>query len=57
MEINNQPWFVGKNAADMLGYTNSRKALRDHVDVEDMNTVTIHYEISGNHNQIPQTIN
>lgn len=33
--IDGEPWMVGKDAADMLGYTNSRKALGDHVDEED----------------------
>lgn len=35
LEINNEPWFVGKDVAEILGYSNSRKALLDHVDVED----------------------
>ena len=29
--INNEPWFVGKDVATALGYTNPQKALRDHV--------------------------
>lgn len=29
------PWFVGKDVASILGYTNTRKAVRDHVDEED----------------------
>lgn len=33
--INDEPWFVGKDVADILGYTNPSKALRDHVDDED----------------------
>lgn len=32
---NGQPWFIGKEVASILGYTNSRKALNDHVDAED----------------------
>ena len=28
-------WFVGKNVAEQLGYTNTRKALGDHVDIWD----------------------
>lgn len=35
MMINNEPWFVGKDVADILGYSNSRKAIADHVDEED----------------------
>ena len=33
--INGEPWFVGKDIADKLGYENPQKALRDHVDDED----------------------
>ncbi len=35
IEIDGEPWFVGKDLADILGYSNSRKALADHVDEED----------------------
>ena len=30
-----EPWFVGKDVAEALGYSNPRKALYDHVDIED----------------------
>lgn len=30
-----EPWFVGKDVASALNYTNPRKALADHVDEED----------------------
>ena len=33
--IGGQPYFVGKDVADILGYSNTRKALIDHVDEED----------------------
>lgn len=33
--IENEPWFVGKDVAEVLGYTNPSKALSDHVDTED----------------------
>ena len=33
--INGEPWFVGKDVAAALGYTNPLKAVRDHVDEED----------------------
>lgn len=33
--INNEPWFVGKDVAEVLGYKNTRKALLDHIDEED----------------------
>ena len=35
LEIENEPYFVGKDVAEILGYTNTRKALIDHVDEED----------------------
>lgn len=31
---NGEPWFVGKDVAEILGYTNPSKALVDHVDDE-----------------------
>lgn len=40
--IDGEPWFVGKDIAEVLGYSNSRKAILDHVDDEDkMDGVTI----------------
>ena len=41
VEINNEPYFVGKDVADILGYTNTPKAIRDHVDDEDKLTERI----------------
>lgn len=35
LEIENEPYFVGKDVAKILGYTNTRKALIDHVEEED----------------------
>ena len=35
MEINGEPYFVGKDVAEILGYANTSKALIDHVDDED----------------------
>lgn len=32
---NGEPWFVGKDVTDILGYTNPSKALADHVDDDD----------------------
>lgn len=34
-EVNGQPYFVGKDVAEILGYTNPSKAIADHVDDED----------------------
>jgi prophage antirepressor-like protein len=36
MEIDGEPWFVGKDITTILGYTNPTKAMQDHVDKEDM---------------------
>ena len=35
MTINGEPYFVGKDVADILGYTDTAKAIRVHVDEED----------------------
>lgn len=35
IEINNEPWFVGKDIADALGYGNNRQAIATNVDEED----------------------
>ena len=35
VEIDGEPWFVGKDVAEILGYANPSKALLDHVDEED----------------------
>ncbi len=34
-EIGQAPWFVGKDIAEILGYANPLKAIREHVDDED----------------------
>lgn len=33
--INSEPWFVGKDVADVLGYADTNQAIRKHVDNED----------------------
>lgn len=35
VELNGDPWLVGKDVAQALGYANPRKAMSDHVDEED----------------------
>lgn len=47
-----EPWFVGKDVADILGYKNQRDALAKHVDDEDKNTVAIRDGIQGNPNKV-----
>ena len=49
IERNGTPWFVGKDVADNLGYTNAPKAIRDHVDDEDKLTERI--VLSGQNRQ------
>ena len=39
--IDNEPYFVGKDVADILGYSNSRDAMSKHVDDEDKLTSQI----------------
>lgn len=48
--IEGEPWFVGKDVAEVLGYSNPRDALYRHVDGEDKNTVAFHDGIQGNPN-------
>ena len=43
--IDEEPWFVGKDVASILGYTNTAKAIRDHVDNEDK--LTERFVLSG----------
>ena len=49
VERNGEPWFVGKDVATAWGYSNSRKAIADHVDEEDKG-VTYRYTPGGNQN-------
>ena len=35
VEIDGEPWFVGKDVAAALGYTNSRDAIATHVFADD----------------------
>lgn len=46
LTIEGEPWFVGKDVAEVLGYSNSRKAIADHVDSEDKG-VTKCYTLGG----------
>lgn len=39
VEHDGEPWFVGKDVAEALGYSNSRDALDRHVDNDDKNSV------------------
>lgn len=48
--LNNEPWFVGKDVADVLGYKNQNDALVKHVDDEDKDTIAIRDSIGRNRN-------
>lgn len=50
VEFNGEFWLVGKDVAQVLGYSNPRDALSRHVDDEDKNTVVFHDGTSGNPN-------
>lgn len=39
--INDEPWFVGKDVATVLGYERATKAIQDHVSKEDKDAVPI----------------
>lgn len=46
VEKDGEPWFVAKDIAKVLGYTNASKAIADHVDAEDKG-VTKCYTLGG----------
>lgn len=50
IEKNGEPWFVGKDVADILGYSNTAKAIRDHIDDEDKLTERI--VLSGQNREV-----
>ena len=39
--VKNEPWFVGKDVAEILGYNRPTKAIQDHVDSEDLDGIPI----------------
>ena len=47
MVINDEPWFVGKDVASVLGYRLARKALYDHVEDDDKKGVPIQNPLGG----------
>lgn len=46
VEVDGEPWLVGKDVAQALGYSNPQKAIRDHVDDEDR-TVNESFTVNG----------
>lgn len=45
--VNDEPYFVGKDVAEILGYSNTPKAIRDHVDMEDKRSERIVHPLGG----------
>ena len=41
LAINNEPWFVGKDVAEILGYAKPENAIANHVDEEDKTSTLI----------------
>ena len=47
MDINGEPYFVGKDVAEILGYTKARNAIASHVDSEDKKDAPIQGDLGG----------
>ncbi|MBP3857695.1 MAG: phage antirepressor [Ruminiclostridium sp.] len=47
--IDGEPWFISRDVAIALGYSNPNKAVKDHVDEEDKG-ITNRYTLGGNQN-------
>ena len=54
VEVSGEPYFVGKDVAEILGYSNTRDALARHVDSEDKADVVIH---DGSQNRTMAVVN
>ena len=46
--IDDEPYFVGKDVAELLGYQRPTKAIQDHVDSEDKDVIPIQDSIGRN---------
>lgn len=51
LKSDDEIWFIGKDVAKILGYSNPRDAILKHVDTEDKNSVAIRDGNKGNPNQ------
>lgn len=47
LTIDNKPYFVGKDVADILGYAKARNAIANHVDEEDKKGAPIQGDLGG----------
>ena len=54
LELEGEPWFVGKDVAEALGYSNTKDALTAHVDEEDK-SILQRSEIATIENHIPKS--
>lgn len=45
LEINNEPYFVGKEITTILGYKNGSRDINRHVDEEDRKVVPFRYHL------------
>ena len=45
--VNEEPWFVGKDIAEKLGYKDINHAVTDHVDEEDKRKEMIVHSVNG----------
>ena len=50
VEINGEPWFVGKDVAEELGYAKARNAISTHVSEEDKKDAPIQGTLGGTQN-------
>lgn len=50
LTVDDEPYFVGKDVAEILGYTNTRDALKRHIDNEDKDVVKLD-TLGGKQNQ------
>lgn len=50
LEIDGEPYFVGKDVAEILGYANASKAVLAHVDEEDKTFLMLDIAHSQNRN-------
>ena len=50
VKINGEPWFVGKDVAEALGYVKARNAIAKHVDDEDKKDAPIQGDLGGTQN-------
>lgn len=45
--IDNEPWFVGKDVAEALGYAKARNAIASHVEQDDKKDAPIQGDLGG----------